>query len=106
MSARLFTACACVIIGIGCHKPSVPATSESTALPATAIKPEAAADEAQALAALDGMTQAVRKYAAEQQRVPKSIDEVVAAGYLSTIPAAPAGKKFAINKNLQIYLTP
>jgi hypothetical protein len=50
------------------------------------------------------LTQAVRKFGAEQRRVPKTLEEVAAGGYLSRIPQAPAGKKFAIDKNLQVYL--
>ncbi len=54
---------------------------------------------------LTQLTQAVRKYAAEQQRAPKSLDELVSAGYLSSLPSAPQGKHLAINKSLQVYLT-
>ena len=46
----------------------------------------------------------VRKYGAEQRRVPKTLEELVASNYLSRVPQAPSGKKFAINKNLQVYL--
>jgi hypothetical protein len=57
------------------------------------------------LAALLGeLTQAVRKYAVEQRRAPKALDELVAAGYLSQLPQPPAGKRFAISKTLQVYL--
>jgi len=50
------------------------------------------------------LTQTVRRYAAEQQKAPKSLDEIVSAHYLPAIPQAPPGKKFAINKNLEVYL--
>lgn len=50
------------------------------------------------------LTQVVRKYAAEKQRAPKDIQEVVSAGYLDSLPSAPPGKRFAIDKNLQVYL--
>jgi hypothetical protein len=53
---------------------------------------------------LSGLTQVVRKYAAEQRRVPKTLDELVAAGYLPSLPAAPAGNKFVIDKNLAVQL--
>jgi hypothetical protein len=53
---------------------------------------------------LSELTQAVRKYAAEQKKVPASLDELVANNYLPSIPEAPAGKKFAIDKKLQVYL--
>ncbi|PYI84468.1 MAG: hypothetical protein DME26_13230 [Verrucomicrobia bacterium] len=64
----------------------------------------AGAEEAQIAAVLNELTQAVRKYGVEQRRVPKTLEELVAKGYLSRVPEAPAGKKFAINKDLQVYL--
>ena len=63
-----------------------------------------AADSAQIDPVLEQLTQAVRKYAVEQHRAPTTLDELVAKGYLAAIPSAPAGKKFAINKNLQVCL--
>jgi hypothetical protein len=53
---------------------------------------------------LSELTQAVRRYAAEQRKAPTSLDEVVAEHYLPAIPQAPAGKRFAIDKKLQVYL--
>ena len=53
---------------------------------------------------IDQLTQALRKYAVEQGRAPTTLDELVAKGYLAAIPSAPAGKKFAIDKNLRVYL--
>ena len=50
------------------------------------------------------LTQAVRKYAAEKQKVPAGLEELVANGYLSRMPEALAGKRFAINQKLQVYL--
>lgn len=47
---------------------------------------------------LSELTQAVRKFSAEQRRVPKSLDDLVAAGYLSQLPTAPLGKTFTINQ--------
>ncbi|MBM3840040.1 MAG: hypothetical protein FJ398_19155 [Verrucomicrobia bacterium] len=61
-------------------------------------------NEAQIAAALNELTQGVRKYSVEQRRVPKNLEEVLASGYLSRIPQAPSGKRFAIDKNLQVYL--
>ncbi|HEV8542042.1 MAG TPA: hypothetical protein VGR78_06605 [Verrucomicrobiae bacterium] len=55
-------------------------------------------------ARLNELTQAVRRFGAEQQRRPQSLQELVDKGYLSSIPAAPAGKKFVINKNLAVVL--
>jgi competence protein ComGC len=61
-------------------------------------------DPAQLASLLAELTQAVRKYGVDKQRVPKSLDELVAAGYLSQAPVAPAGKRFAISKTLQVEL--
>lgn len=55
-------------------------------------------------ALLGELTQAVRKYGAERRRAPKSLEELAEQGYLETAPQAPPGKKFAINKKLQVYL--
>ena len=54
---------------------------------------------------LDQLTQVLRKYSVENRQVPKSLDEVVSAGYLKEMPAAPAGKKFAIEpRKVQVVL--
>ena len=63
-----------------------------------------ATDEANLADVLKELTQVVRRFGAEQRRVPKSFEELVAHGYLSRVPPAPAGKRFAIDKNLQVYL--
>src|SRR5690349_20925587 len=91
-------------IGIGCGKKpaSNPPTPESAG---AAVDPTAGApSDAQLAALLNDLTQAVRRFSAEQRRVPASLDEVVAGGYLTSVPAAPAGKRFAISKSLQVYL--
>ena len=74
--------------------------------PATEAKAGAAAavDANQVATTLAELTQVVRKYGAEKQRVPKDLNELVAAGYLPSVPAAPAGKKYAINKQMEVYL--
>ena len=64
----------------------------------------AAASEAELAAVISQLTQVVRKYAVEKQRVPKSLEELVQQGYLQSIPQAPAGQVFAIDKQLQVYL--
>ncbi len=65
----------------------------------------AQAREAQIAATLKELTQLVRKYSVEQRQAPKNLDELVAKGYLSQVPEAPVGKKFAIDKNLQVYVS-
>ncbi len=53
---------------------------------------------------LSELTQQVRKYSVEQRQPPASLDDLVARGYLKELPAAPAGKRFVITKNLQVEL--
>ena len=56
-------------------------------------------------ATLGNLTQALRKYSFEHQRLPKAFSEVVAAGYVKDMPQAPAGQKFAIDaKTVQVIL--
>ena len=51
------------------------------------------------------LTQVLRKYSFEHQRLPKSFNEVVAAGYVKDMPQAPSGKKFEIDpKTVQVVL--
>ncbi len=91
MAARVLMLVLLLLL-VGCGKSSPPSSSAG------------AADQAQTDLALNELTQAVRKYAVEQRRVPKALDELVTNGYLTAIPSAPAGKKFVIDKNLQVYL--
>jgi hypothetical protein len=53
---------------------------------------------------LAALTQAVRKFGLEQRRVPKNLEEVAVAGYLTAVPPAPPGKRFAIDKQMQVTL--
>ena len=77
-----------------------PAAVESRVAPAT-IEP-AGADPGPMLAQ---MTLVVRKFAVERRQVPKSLNDLVAAGYLTALPPAPAGKQFAIEpKHLEVIL--
>ena len=92
MVARVLTALLMLLL-VGCGKSSPPASASTGVM-----------DQAQIDSALNELTQAVRKCAVEQRRAPASLDELVTNGYLPAIPSAPAGKKFAINKNLQVYL--
>ena len=63
------------------------------------------ASEAALNAALGELTQALRKYSFEHQRLPKTFSEVVAAGYVKNMPQAPRGKKFVIDeKTVQVVL--
>jgi hypothetical protein len=56
-------------------------------------------------AVLEELTQALRKYSAERRRVPASLNELVAAGYIQNLPPPPAGQAFAIDaKNVRVIL--
>ncbi len=91
------------------NEPSTPASTPAPAGTPQAVAPPPAAPSAQpvtpavipatsnAEAALGDLTQALRKYAAEKQRVPASINEVVAAGYIQNLPQPPAGKRYVID---------
>jgi hypothetical protein len=112
------TVWAVLITGCNKHQPTddeaVPTTATSapengTAQPA-AVRPRVApvtiapaeADPGPTLAQL---TVVVRRFAVERRQVPKSLNDVVAAGYLTALPAAPAGKQFAIEpKQLEVVL--
>ena len=76
---------------------STPTAPDSTA--SRDPQPAAHPDTTELAAALNELTQVLRKYSAEKRRVPTSLDELVAAGYLKHVPQAPPGKKFAINGN-------
>jgi hypothetical protein len=116
----LFVVVSLVALGTGCRKPSPASNPSASAQPAadntapaaepqqatSQPSPAAATDEAQIAAVLNELTQAVRKFGVEQRRVPKSLQEVAARGYLSSVPPAPAGKKFVIDKKLQVRLVP
>jgi len=63
------------------------------------------ASEAELNAALAELTQALRKYSFENQRLPRTFGEVVAAGYVKNMHQAPAGKRFEIDpKTVQAVL--
>jgi membrane-bound lytic murein transglycosylase B len=81
-------------------KPAEPETPASETV-------TAAAAEADLGPLLAELTQTVRKYGFEKQKVPASLDELVAAGYLPAKPVAPAGKKFFIDpKTMQVVVVP
>ena len=49
---------------------------------------------------LGQLTQLVRRYAVEKQQVPKDLLELVAHKYLTTVPHAPQGKRFVIDRKV------
>jgi len=88
-------------VGASCTRKPEPAPSalELATNPATESG-IASVDPAQ----LSAMTQAVRKFGVEQRRIPASLQELADKGYLGQIPNAPPGKKFTINKKLEVVV--
>ena len=72
---------------------------------ATAPSAPVNANTANSDAALASLTQAVRKFSFEKRRMPSSVQEVIASGYISPIPQPPPGKKFVLDKKtVQVVL--
>ena len=88
----------CALLLAGCGK-----KTESPAAPATPASADLTSEGDQAQT-LERLTQAVRKYAAETRSAPKSLNELVAAGYLAEAPTAPAGKQYVIDAQLRVQL--
>jgi hypothetical protein len=104
-----------LMLVVGCGEkpsgtpPQEPAPTAASAPPATPgakhDATNATSPEADMATILDALTQSLRKFSAEKQRVPKSLQELVAAGYLPALPTAPAGKQFVINeKRVEVIL--
>jgi hypothetical protein len=93
----VFALCALVIF-MGCNKKAAAPEASSGAKSAPA-SPEV---EAEISHTKDRLTQALRKYAAENQKVPTSLDELVGAGYLTEVPIAPGGGKYVFNQDLKV----
>ncbi len=47
---------------------------------------------------LSQLTRLVRRYTVEQQQVPKDLLELVALKYLASVPVAPQGHRFVIDR--------
>ena len=47
---------------------------------------------------LERLTHLVRRYAIEQQQVPRNLFELVSLKYLEAVPIAPPGQKFVIDR--------
>jgi competence protein ComGC len=98
-----------LIFAASCQKKNEHIDETSSLAPAATNSPtQTAASEAKdpdTSAILTELTQKVRRYGLEQRQAPKNLEELVSKGYLPTVPKAPPGKRFAINKNLEVYLT-
>lgn len=87
----------------GCGPKDAPPPESPVAMPAHDGASDAAGADLSAV--LSELTQQVRKFGFEKQRVPASLNELVAAGYLSAVPEAPAGRSFTIDpKTMQVVL--
>jgi hypothetical protein len=100
---------ATLALSVGCKpkqdtpRPVDPAPATPKADAANAAAPAEAATTF--ASTQERLTQSLRKFGAEQQRVPKSLAELVSAGYLGAIPSAPSGKKWKINpQRMQVEL--
>lgn len=91
-----------VILLAGCGKPAEPAapaavpSAAATQAPAPAADPNANVD-------LDQMTRDLRRWILKNQRPPKDFADFAATAG-APLPAAPAGKKFAISKEMRVVL--
>ena len=47
---------------------------------------------------LDHLTRLVRRYSVEQQQVPKDLEDLVALKYLDSLPSAPEGHRFVVDR--------
>ena len=47
---------------------------------------------------LERLTHLVRRFSIEQQQVPQNLFELVSLKYLETVPIAPPGQKFVIDR--------
>jgi hypothetical protein len=89
-----------VLVLQGCEKKPAAQTAQPTASASAA-----GSEQADMSAVLGQLTQALRKYSFEHRHVPTTFSELAAAGNLGATPAAPAGKKFAIDaKAVQVIL--
>jgi hypothetical protein len=97
-----------VVVFVGCGQKSASETPPLPVPSVTGIGISSNSNETLAdvdrTATLERLTQALRRYSAEKQRVPKSLEELVSAGYLSELPAAPAGKKYVFDQQLLVTI--
>jgi hypothetical protein len=69
------------------------------------VVPVTIVDSTDASAQLTQLNQLIRRFSMERREAPKSLNDLVAAGYLAGLPTAPSGKQFVIDaKSLQVLL--
>ena len=85
--------------------PPAQATQAAESAAPSEVTPIVISDNGDTAAALAQLTQAVRKYSFEHRKVPKTLEEVTSAGYVTAVPQAPAGKKFSFDpKKMEVVL--
>lgn len=68
-------------------------------LPACGKKGESLQAEASSSPELIELTKQIRRYSFEKRKLPQSMEDLVSAGYIKSVPPAPAGKKYAIDSD-------
>jgi hypothetical protein len=118
MTTRFIVVGVAILLLAGCGKKPegaslssvTPPAAESTPVNQTSASPAAAPASVPAIQAdmepvLGQLTWSVRQYSLANHSVPGSLNVVMAAGYLTNLPPAPTGKKFAIDpKKVQVVL--
>lgn len=131
----IFWLMACLVVGCHKENPTPPSATPNAAennIPGSTAEPTAAAPAANATpasapatppeyvprpaaplvvttsdpsAATAELTQALRKYSMENRRVPKTVEELISAGYVKALPTPPPGKKFVVDpKRVEVKL--
>lgn len=115
---------ACLLISAGCRKKrgtdssatETPAASsvgqpvESPAVPAPTTASGGLAVPAPAarinVQHFNQLTEAVLKFKRDKQRNPRDWQELISAGYLKQLPAAPPGKQYTFDRSLNVQMVP
>jgi len=106
MTTRISLLASMMLFAGACSKRSESVDgAASAAVNDKATEPANNAGAGDVSALLGELTQQARKYGMEQRQVPHNLNDLVAKGYLSAMPEAPPGKKFAINSKLEVYLS-
>jgi len=74
-------------------------------IPACGKKGDTAQADTSTSPEITELTKEVRRYSFEKRKLPQKVEDLVAAGYIQSIPPAPAGKKYAIDtKRVEVIL--
>lgn len=86
-------------------EPAPASAPPNVSAPAAGVTPVTVVESVDTSAQLAQLTQVLRRFGMDQRRVPQSLNELVAAGYLAALPVAAGGKHFAIDaKHMQVVL--